>query len=406
MPEPRCKAVSPERTVRGISTRMFASMSTNPRAAVQPQALPQLWKAFALCWSVVHVIVLYLLPKFVEPGARRTLAFAGLLLLAAAYLQLTLRAALTFGAREQRAHTRRALLQLVGMLTLVVALCRLVPTMGMWWLAQHVVVAAGLALTPRMAAAAIALIVTSSLALAAADTGEFQPMLLIQLSFGAAAMAIRQLTLTVIELRAARAQVARMAVAEERKRFSRDLHDLLGHSLSAIVLKTELAQRMFAGSPERSVRELHEIERTAREALQRVRAAVAGYHQPTLAQELSAAAELLEAAGITVRVDNRVSDLPASLDALLAWTVREAVTNVFRHSRARSCTIRVGQPEGCVRLEVLDDGAGSDASVSGGTGLTGLSERASAAGGKLWTERTSSGGFALRVDVPSAELSR
>jgi two-component system sensor histidine kinase DesK len=378
---------------------MSASTSTNllfARNAGHPP-LPQLWKAFVLCWSVVHVIVLYLLPKFVEPGARRALSIAGLLLVAAAYLHLTLRDAL-------RGQTRRALFQLAAMLALVVALCRLVPTMGMWWLAQHVVVAAGLALPPRMAAVSIGVIVTSSIALAAIDSGEFQPMLLIQLSFGAAAMAIRQLTLSVAELRTARAQVARMAIAEERKRFSRDLHDLLGHSLSAIVLKSELAQRMFEGSPEHSLRELHEIERTARDALDRVRAAVAGYHQPTLEQELRAAAELLEAAGIHVQVENHVSVLSATRDALLAWTVREAVTNVFRHSRARSCIIRVAHNAESVRLEVLDDGVGATTAVIGGTGLTGLSERAAAVGGRLWTEHTSSGGFALRMDVPASEV--
>lgn len=388
--------------VRGISSSMLASLSTSLSFARNPgqTPLPQLWKAFVLCWSVVHVIVLFLLPKFVEPGARRVTAIAGLLLLAAAYLDLTLRARLTFGA-----YSRRALLQLAAMLALLFMMCRLVPTMGMWWLAQHLVVAAGLTLTPRLAAAAIGVIVAASLAIAALDSGEFQPMLLIQLSFGAAAMAVRQLTLSVAELRAARAQVARMAVAEERKRFGRDLHDLLGHSLSAIVLKSELAQRMFEAAPERSLRELHEIERTARDALESVRAAVAGYHQPTLEQELRAAAELLEAAGISVDVQNQLAELSAPRDALLAWTVREAVTNVFRHSRARSCTIRVAPVGDNVRLEVLDDGVGALAAVSGGTGLTGLSERAAAVGGKLWTERTSSGGFALRMDVPAAEIS-
>jgi two-component system sensor histidine kinase DesK len=219
-------------------------------------------------------------------------------------------------------------------------------------------------------------------------------------------MAIRQLTLTVEELRAARAQVARMAVAEERKRFGRDLHDLLGHSLSAIVLKSELAQRMFASSPQRSLHELREIERAARAALQSVRAAVAGYHQPTLEQELSAAAELLEAAGIRVSVDRRVPELTTPRDAFLAWTVREAVTNVLRHSRATRCEIHLDRKGDSVLLEVLDDGQGAaQTTAGGGNGLIGLGERAAAVGGRLWTERTEAGGFALRVAVPVLEVS-
>ncbi len=161
------------------------------------------------------------------------------------------------------------------------------------------------------------------------------------------------------KLNEARAELARTAVAEERLRISRDLHDLLGHSLSLIALKGELAGRMIESDPPRAAREIAELEAVARRSLAEVRQAVTGYRQPSLAAELAAARRMLASAGIDCRVDAPTSyDLPPDVDALLAWTVREASTNIVRHSGARHTGITVTVTGTTASAELADDGAG------------------------------------------------
>jgi two-component system sensor histidine kinase DesK len=144
------------------------------------------------------------------------------------------------------------------------------------------------------------------------------------------------------ELRTAREEIVYLAVVAERLRIARDLHDLLGHSLSLIALKSELAGRLIGQAPERAESEIADIEEAARTALLEVREAVTGYRQPTLANELRDARGLLAAAGVAYSYDlqeNLIQSLPASIKALLSWMMREGVTNVIRHSHARHCTI-------------------------------------------------------------------
>ena len=143
------------------------------------------------------------------------------------------------------------------------------------------------------------------------------------------------------ELQAARRELARLAVAEERARIARDLHDTLGHSLSVIALKSELARRVLPDDPERAAAEIGDVERVAREALASVRDTVSGYRQPTLAMELAGAREALTAAGIDGDVEPAPDGLPREVDAVLGWAVREGVTNVLRHSDAARAHIRV-----------------------------------------------------------------
>jgi two-component system sensor histidine kinase DesK len=209
------------------------------------------------------------------------------------------------------------------------------------------------------------------------------------------------------ELRAARVALAQRAVAEERLRFARDLHDLLGHSLSLIALKSELAGRLLPAAPERAAKEIGEAEAVARRALREVREAVAGYRQPTLVEELHGAEEMLAAAGIACRVENGVDLLPKSLEAVLAWAVREGVTNVIRHSRARHCTIRLARYADTIQAEISDDGRGptptrdGTARPTGGSGLTGLAERVAAfAGAEFAAGPRPEGGYRLRVSLP------
>ncbi len=211
-----------------------------------------------------------------------------------------------------------------------------------------------------------------------------------------------QMIRTNAALHAAREEVARLAVAEERLRFARDLHDLLGHSLSLITLKSELAGQLVPVAPEQAVSEIGDIERVAREALREVREAVVGYRQPTLTAELANAHTVLDAGGIACEITDHAGTLPAAVDAVLAWTVREGVTNVIRHSRARHCLIRITRDAGVAVAEIADDGRGAlhDAGKCAGSGLAGLRERAAMQGGSLEAGPIPAGGFRLRVAIP------
>jgi two-component system sensor histidine kinase DesK len=201
------------------------------------------------------------------------------------------------------------------------------------------------------------------------------------------------------ELFAAREERARLAVAEERLRFSRDLHDLVGHSLSLIALKAQLAGRVLHDDPDRAEKDIAELQAVARDALVEVRQAVSGYRRPTLEGELAGARMALEAAGIDTSVDVPAVQLPAPVDETLAWAVREGTTNVIRHSGADRARIRLVPGLDRAAVEVWDDGRGSDSS-NGGHGLTGLRERAEAVSGRVEAGPSEDGGFRLEVSVP------
>jgi two-component system sensor histidine kinase DesK len=203
------------------------------------------------------------------------------------------------------------------------------------------------------------------------------------------------------QLAAAREELARLAVAEERNRLARDLHDILGHSLTVIAIKAELAGRLIRLDPGRAEAEVSDVEQLSRQALADVRAAVAGFREVTLAGELAGARSALTAAEIKADLPTAVDPLPPGRDELFGWAVREGVTNVIRHSGASACRIRVSPDE----VEVCDDGqgpgdAGGDEPATVGHGLVGLRERAHAAGGSLHVGRGAEGGFSLRVRMP------
>jgi two-component system sensor histidine kinase DesK len=200
------------------------------------------------------------------------------------------------------------------------------------------------------------------------------------------------------ELRAARAELAEMAVAEERLRFARDLHDLLGHDLSLIALKAELAGKLLPERVSQAEAEVTQIRDLTRTALAQVREAVDGYRRPTLASELAGAKVALEAAGIDVSVDGPGGTLDPDAESVLAWAVREGATNAIRHSGARHAAITVRDGV----LEIADDGRGAPRSEPGGNGLTGLRERAQSVGGTVEAGAGADGGFRLKVRVPAA----
>jgi two-component system, NarL family, sensor histidine kinase DesK len=206
------------------------------------------------------------------------------------------------------------------------------------------------------------------------------------------------------ELREARAELAELAVAEERLRFARDLHDLLGHDLSLIALKAELAERLLPERVDEASTEVSEIKALTRNALGQVREAVDGYRRPTLAGELAGARTALEAAGIELSVEQPVISLHPDSESVLAWTVREGATNVLRHSGARHVAIALRSGPAGTEVEIQDDGRAEAPPTDAGHGLEGLRERALAVGGEVEVGAAAGGGFRLRVSVPDARL--
>ncbi len=220
-------------------------------------------------------------------------------------------------------------------------------------------------------------------------------------ALGFTMLAFRRLIASVIELRTARAEVARLAVSDERLRISRDVHDILGHSLSVIALKAQVARRLMTSEPEAAAEAMRDVETVARELLAEVRAMVTAYRQRSLADELQGARDVLDAAGISFAVTRDSAVPPAPVDSLLAWTVREGVTNVLRHSRAHHCEISLAASNGGFSVAIVDDGVGGVANA-GGSGLHGLRERVGAAGGRLEAGPRQQGGFLLQAYIPQA----
>jgi two-component system sensor histidine kinase DesK len=195
-----------------------------------------------------------------------------------------------------------------------------------------------------------------------------------------------------------RAKAEQLAVENERLRFSRDMHDIIGHSLSVMTLKTQLADRLIERDPGQAREEIRQLEELSRQALEDVREAVNGYRALSLREELIRARQALAAAGIRFAVV--ADDVPADAESLLAWAVREGTTNVVRHSRASHCEIKVFTDGDHVTAKVSDNGLGSGKAPSDGNGLRGLSERLDAVGGTLKQSATDAG-FVLLARLPA-----
>jgi two-component system sensor histidine kinase DesK len=200
---------------------------------------------------------------------------------------------------------------------------------------------------------------------------------------------------------AARAERAQLAIAKERVRFARDLHDLLGYSLSAITLKAELARRLVTTDPGRSRDEIAELLDIARQALADVRTVSSGYRNISLNKETAAVTSLLTGTGIETRVEMNCGALEERVDTVLATVLRESVTNMLRHSAARTCLIEANQAGGVVRLHMVNDGVPpSVIPHRDGGGLESLSARLAAIGGTL-TATIRNGQFDLLAQVPA-----
>ncbi|HET7472363.1 MAG TPA: sensor histidine kinase [Candidatus Limnocylindrales bacterium] len=302
-----------------------------------------------------------------------------------------------------------------ALLVIALALCLYRPDAGWFAFFYYASVAAS---TIRLGRLAVAMMVAAGLGAAGA---------FVVINGDPGAAFIQGLSVTVIgttvysavavrrtnrQLVAARHELARLAVADERARIARDLHDTLGHSLSVITLKSELAGRVLDAQPRRAKAEIADVERVAREALASVRETIRGVRQPSLANELAGARSTFAAAGIEARVEPAPEGLPDAVDAALAWAVREGVTNVVRHGDARSAEIVVEHNAGQAAVEIRNDRrptvpdapALPDPHASGtaasGTGLAGLRERIALIGGRLESGPTPDGGFRLRVTAP------
>jgi two-component system sensor histidine kinase DesK len=303
---------------------------------------------------------------------------------------------------------------------------------GSNWIALWIYVSAatGFVSQGRRAAVRALAAVVASYALLCLVThthmADFLSTLLPVALIGFAMLGFRMQMLLMRELAQARETVAKLATNEERLRLARDMHDLTGQSLSLITLKSELAGKMLSRLPQSAerdaaLREVGDVSQVSRQTLHDIREAVSGYRRPTLAVEIITARTALEAAGIVLDDDPeltvRSGSFDAEAEAALAWCLREAVTNVIRHSGARTCRVRLTERGGELSLEVSDDGQGMKApgdaatgnasdGASGGSGLRGMAERLSAADGRLSFSAPGafeavSHGFRLVATVPS-----
>jgi two-component system, NarL family, sensor histidine kinase DesK len=198
------------------------------------------------------------------------------------------------------------------------------------------------------------------------------------------------------QLREAREELARLAVTADRERMARDLHDVLGHSLTTITVKAGLARRLLEnGDVERAAEEVTDVEQLGRQALTEVRSTVSANRVASLGRELAGAREALRAAGIEADLPAAVDDVPPDRQQVFAHVVREGVTNAIRHSGAGRCTVRLTPTS----VEVVDDGVGSPSATPAGHGISGLSERLAAVGGWVDAGPTPTGGYLLRAEV-------
>ncbi|GHI05191.1 two-component sensor histidine kinase [Streptomyces cellostaticus] len=324
----------------------------------------------------------------------------GLAAFVAAYLSLVFR-------NMGRPFSARIVVTLIAVLGILAPV--LAYTLGSAWLGLFIYlsVACGATLPLRAAYGAIpASAVTMYLVGLHSDEQEARNLLLLTLLIGFAMTGVGQLVRTTIELRKARATVAQLAANEERLRLARDLHDLLGHSLSLITLKSELAGRMLPDHPDKAAQQVADIEQVSRQALVDVREAVTGYRRPRLAEELAGTQVALTAAGVAAEVpaEPDLAGIPEEAESALAWALREAVTNVVRHSGADKCVVQLLRRQTLdgpvLELSVEDNGSGGSG-TGPGNGLTGLTERLEKADGTLEAGRVKHG-FRLVARVPTA----
>jgi two-component system sensor histidine kinase DesK len=334
------------------------------------------------------------LGPIITPGATgRDFLLAGLSVVP--FLGLYVAVWLAIDARRDR----RALLLTVGMALLGIALIPINVGAN-----TYVVYSAALApflLTPRRALAYLAVLILS-IALVAGTLPEparfwlMVPTTMLIVMVGGGNLFYAEHKRRDALLWRAQEEVEEMATLAERERISRDLHDLLGHTLSVIALKSELASRLSDTDPARAAQEIREVERVSRETLSEVRGAVEGYRGSGLSGELRKAASVLESSGVRLEAQIASVQMSPRQESILALALREAVTNIVRHAHARTCRVTLEAPGDSVVLTVSDDGRGG--LPQEGYGLTGMRERVAAAGGTVTID--GSNGTSVAVSLP------
>lgn len=271
------------------------------------------------------------------------------------------------------------------------------------WLYPALIVGAGF--RPTAAAIGVALLALSAGAsmdltgsAIARTLGPNHAVLLSIVMAGLGMNAVRQLIAVNTALHATKAELAELAVASERERLARELHDVLGRTLSLIAVKAELASRLSANGDASADAELRDVQRLARDAVREVREAVTGERVPNVVAELESARLALVSAGIAVHVEGSGEGITPAHEITIAWGLREAVTNVVRHSGARTCRISVAVRGTATVLEVVDDGRGS-VGAARGIGLTSMADRVHALGGTFDAGAGDGGGFRVRVEL-------
>ncbi len=399
---------------RASSRRVARPASTQPaEEGIASSGITfHLWRLYQHAWLACLFFPFISLVSERTPLWHLVLGLLALLFFAASYTWLMWPHPASQGARV-RARSRISSMLFV-ILSVLVLVFSLVDGSAWLWLFIGTSAIAGVLLPMRSAFAAVVLFTLLPLfitigthgGIAGIDWWWLIALMLLVRGLGLDMIGVARMGSAIRELHAARRELARMAVIEERLRLSRDLHDLLGQTLSMITLKSELARHLVTEEPERCTQELSDMERAARQTLREVREAVAGYRHPRLESELEGARQLLEAAGIDYQIDPLKEALPLAFDAVLAWTVREGVTNVIRHSRARHCRIQLTQKNGTVWAEVLNDGGRreqAESTARPGLGLAGLRERVSALRGQMEAGPLTLLGkehFRLRVELP------
>lgn len=357
-----------------------------------------IWRNGILYAVVWLVYLAYPFSTLVKPGVsttHRLVGMAGLVLFTFDYIGSSTESA----GRECQQHMRwHFLLQLALALTLTALF-------GEYWAVLFVYTAAsGGRLKPiwfGLMAVALPSALCALFLAALHDYGEMAILTVISITVGSMTANLSHQVLTDRQLHAAREEIARLATANERLRIARDMHDLLGHSLSVIALKADLAERLVPEHPKQAAHEMADVAAVARRSLTEVREAIAGYREMHLQDELARAQSGLGAAGIQCSMTVTTQNLPEPVDSALGWVLREAITNILRHSHAHNCRIEVRTTEDAACILVEDDGVGaSPIPPHVGSGLKGLAERLGALGGSLHTGPGTCGGFSVRAQIP------
>lgn len=348
---------------------------------------------FALLWQVLEIIAVWSDGRSLRAHVVSTIALA---VVYAAYL---------FAPELMwRRSLRGRVVVLAGVALLAGLLLFVVGPLAVWtWLL--VAALSGFVAERFWVAGVVVLAILGAQFLVAASTGWdtavnsgilFAPV--ITVSVGASMLFFGRQREAEQRLGVAQDEITRLAVVEERARFSRDLHDVLGHSLTVVAMKSELATRLVDVDPARAKTEMQDVERLSREALQGLRRAVSGYREADLDAELVSARAALEAAEIDAAIPHDGDAAADDVRSLFAWVLREGVTNVVRHAAASRVRVTLTR----TALTIEDDGTGlldpDAASTTPGNGLRGLRERADAVGATLTTGTSDLGGFRLRVE--------